>query len=169
LIRSRFSEIRPARNRPQPERTIPFVATSEQKPLTWKYTTERPGAGWQRPDFDDASWSEGPGGFGTAGTPSGVVRTNWSTREIWLRREFTLTQAPKRPVSLRIHHDEDAEVYINGVLAASLGSFTSSYDTEPMTKEAQRALRPRQNVIAVHCRQTTGGQYIDVGLVYPVK
>jgi hypothetical protein len=68
---------------------------------------------------------------------------------------------------LHIHHDEDAEVYLNGVLAARMPSFVSGYVETNFTAEAFATLRPGTNTIAVHCHQTAGGQFIDVGIVAP--
>jgi hypothetical protein len=142
-----------------------LVPTSQKKGLTWRYTLTWPRGGWFKSDFKDAEWKEGAGGFGTKGTPGAVVRTEWDTANIWLRREVELPKGPYDEVFLLLHHDEDAEVYLNGVLAARVRGYTTDYEEVPVSDEARRALRPGKNVIAIHCKQTTGGQYIDAGLV----
>jgi len=157
--RGDFSKIPP----PPVLKTV--VPTSEEAGIEWKYTTDKPAGGWFKPDFDDVAWKKGPGGFGTRGTPGAVVRTEWKTDDLWLRREFTLPEGKFTSLQFRVHHDEDIEVYINGVMALKLPGYQSEYEARPMTAEGKAALKPGKNTIAVHCRQTKGGQYVDVGLV----
>jgi len=148
-----------------PKRKV-VVPAAQQKPIAWRYTFERPPGGWQQPDFDDSSWKEGPAGFGEKTTPGAVVRTEWKTPEIWIRRQFELPEVSTENLLLLIHHDEDAEVYINGVLAARTTQFTTGYETIPIAPAALQTLkREGKHTFAVHCKQTKGGQYIDVGLV----
>ena len=146
-----------------------IVPTSQQKAQQWRYTTDKPGAGWEKPDFDDSSWKKGPAGFGTKTTPGTVVRTEWKDSDIWLRRTFELEDKKLGRTHLSIHHDEDAEVYINGQLVAELEAYTTSYVQIALDAKALKTLKPGKNCIAVHCHQTGGGQYIDVGLVNVVE
>ena len=138
------------------------------EPVSWRYRFQPPPEGWQMPDYDDADWLEGEAGFGTHGTPGALVQTVWKTDQIWLRRTFELP-ALDDPGRLRflLHHDEDAQIWLNGVLAAQTTGYTTDYGVVPLRPEALAALRPGRNVLAVHCRQTRGGQYIDVALWMP--
>jgi hypothetical protein len=167
-----------------------IVPTSQSRGLTWRYTFDKPAGEWFKPGFDDSGWKEGPGGFGTKGTPGAVVRTVWKTDDIWIRREFTLPEelllkfktvpgtgpggarrqftVPEisfEGLSFSVHHDEDAEIYLNGILAAKVTGYLTDYEEVPMNAEARATLKPGKNLLAVHCRQTTGGQYIDVGII----
>jgi hypothetical protein len=142
-----------------------LVPTSEKDAQDWYFTITKPANGWEKPDFDDAKWAQAEGGFGTKGTPGALVRTEWKTDDIWVRRSFELKELPKGEVMLRMHHDEDAEVFINGVLAVKTTGWTTEYTEFPLTAEGRKALKEGKNVIAIHCHQTTGGQYIDAGLV----
>lgn len=143
-----------------------LLATADTAPATWKYTTETPDAKWMDSSFDDGSWKSGKSGFGTKGTPGAVIHTPWDTSDIYLRREFDLPTGELHDPQLFIHHDDDVEVYVNGVLATRAQGFLTTYSARPMSKSARAALLPGQkNVIAVHCRQHGGGQFIDVGLV----
>jgi hypothetical protein len=133
--------------------------------VIWRYTTSTPANDWMRPDFDDRNWKQGPGGFGTDGTPGAIVRTRWDTDDIYIRREITVpSNSDPRSLQLYVHHDEDAEIYLNGVLAARLSGFTTEYDLADILPAAKAALKHGKNALAVHCHQTVGGQYIDVGL-----
>ena len=142
-----------------------LVPTSQSQPQTWKYTFEKPGDSWFQTDFEDTDWKTGPGGFGTDGTPGTSVRTVWNTSDIWICRAFDLDEIPSQgDISLNLHHDEDAEVYINGRLVQKVGNYTTGYNSFPLAPEAVKALKAGRNVIAIHCHQTQGGQYIDAGL-----
>jgi hypothetical protein len=157
-----------------PPKLTAVVATSQEEASDWRHTTAEPPDGWEKNNFNDSSWSLAPAGFGKKDTPGAVVRTEWSTPDIWLRRTFDLPASAAgegllNDPHLMVHHAEDAEIYINGVLAARLPGFTVGYGAFPMREEARAAMRPGKNVLAVHCKQTGGGQYIDVGLVDVVE
>lgn len=149
---------------PRPPQTVPLVPSAAIQPATWRYTTQEPPAGWMEATFDDAAWAEGRSGFGTAGTPGAVIGTVWETPDIWLRRVVTIPDPRPARLGLRLHHDEAVEVFINGRLAARQSGYTTAYEWADLTADGQAALRAGPNVLAVHCRQTVGGQYVDVGL-----
>jgi hypothetical protein len=154
---------------PPPPVITSLVPTSEKEGQVWKYTLLKPPDRWYSPEFDDSRWQTGVGGFGTNGTPGSAVRTEWKTDDIWLRREFNLNRLRTEDLFLWMHHDEDAEVYINGVLAVKAPDYTSEYEQYDISPEAKASLRAGENTIAIHCRQTSGGQYIDAGLVHVVR
>lgn len=148
--------------RPAPQVST-VLPTAETTAATWRYTTDKPADGWFQPDFDAAGWKTGPAGFGEPSTPGAHVQTVWKSPDIWLRRTFDVAQLPAGELRLRMHHDEDAEVYLNGVLIKQVTGYTTDYAALRLAPEAQRALRAGPNTLAVHCHQTGGGQYIDVG------
>lgn len=150
---------------PKPPELSVVVPAADKEPSVWNYTTTQPGRDWMKPQFDASSWKEGRSGFGTTDTPGSIVGTTWHTSNIWLRREVNLTAADCANVEAWFHHDEGAEVYINGVLALKANGFDTGYDVFPLTPAGRAALKPGKNLIAMHCHQTSGGQYVDLGLV----
>ncbi len=140
----------------------------EDRAAAWDYTTRKPAAGWNKPGFATEGWQRGIAGFGMPKTPGAVVRTPWKTADIWLRREFELPAVPAAHLVLLMHHDEDAEVFLNGVPAAQATGYLSDYEVFELAPAAQAALKPGKNLLAIHCRQTMGGQYIDAGLAHLV-
>ncbi len=68
-------------------------------------------------------------------------------------------------VDLNIHQDEDAELYVNSARVAELSGYVTACITRPLPDDTAKALRKGNNVMAIHCRNTIGGQYVDAGLV----
>lgn len=135
-------------------------------PQKWLYTTMRPNnEEWTWINYNADTWKEGMAGFGR-GAPgtANLNRTRWVGEDIWMRRFFDLKEVSAQ-LKLSIYHDENVEVFFNGKLAAKYSGFIREYEVHPLTAEQLKLLEPGKNLIAVHCHQTGGGQYIDVGLV----
>jgi hypothetical protein len=130
----------------------------------WRYTFTAPPPDWNKPAFNASSWSEGKPAFGTTGPPTGAVGTLWNSNDIWMRKTFTVTAPlPTRPL-LHVFHDESAQVFLNGVQVRDFPGYFFNYLDVEFSPEAANALKVGDNVLAVHCQQTNGAQFIDVGL-----
>ncbi|HSU56655.1 MAG TPA: LamG-like jellyroll fold domain-containing protein, partial [Candidatus Dormibacteraeota bacterium] len=146
------------------------LPTSQSSGRAWKWNTNSSTGSftWYATNFDDSAWISGQAGFGTTGTPGAVVRTTWKTPDIWIRQQFTLgalTPSDLNNLVFSCYHDEDCEIYLNGILAATATGYASSYVLLDLNANGQNALRTNAiNLIAVHCHQTGGGQNIDVGI-----
>jgi len=55
--------------------------------------------------------------------------------------------------------------YLNGVEVARVPRWTTGYIEFSLDAESANALRNGHNALAIHCRQNSGGQYIDAGLI----
>lgn len=140
------------------------IVQSQEIVDQWRYTLRAPEENWTATQFDDSSWKKSFGGFGTADTPGARVGTNWNTKNIWIRKEIKLDSIPNKP-ALLVHHDDLAEIYLNGTRVKTLKGFSSKYEVHRLDETGVAALKTGKNLLAVHCRQVKGGQFIDVHVI----
>lgn len=148
---------------PQNPLLQPIAPTGKDQGESWTYTTDGPGEDWYRPQFDDTRWKIGIAGFGTEDV--GVVpRTAWSKDDIWMRREFQLPAGFHAP-AIVAYHDQDMDVYVNGVLAAHVSGWTHAYDVMPISSAAFATLQAGPNLLAVHVHHPGEGRHFaDIGI-----
>ena len=150
---------------PKPPIVTDVVAVAATDPAEWFFMTSTPPKDWYQAGFDPKDWGKGKSGFGTRDTPGTTIGTTWSNSDIWLVRDIKLDGVDLNQLHWQIHHDEDTEIYVNGELAEQLSGYSVQYETRPLSKVSKASFKQGVNRIAVHCHQTGGGQYIDVGLV----
>ncbi len=143
------------------------VPTGKEKPFTAKYTFEAPPAGWMQPRFNDTNWQTGTGGFGLDETGNYTIRSKWDTKQIWVRREFDLPNSVN-PATLKllVNHNDDVEIYLNGVLVTKCEPCISSdYLPFELPPAAKATLKGGKNVIAARCQNNSGRAFIDFGVI----
>ena len=150
-----------------------LVPRLDPDPQAWRMTTEAPGAGWMKPDYDDSAWRTTAGGVGSRGIVANVngrakIATEWTTKRLWMRRTFELAAVPEKleDVFFELFHDEDTEIWLNGVKVLAVKGWNGGWDEKAVDKDLfLSAVRPGRNVLAASVVQDFGEQYFDAGLV----
>lgn len=151
-------------------REIPHLAsllpTAANKGWAGKYITDEPAANWYKPGFDDSSWKNGEGAFGSIPEEQ-LAKTEWNTPSIWVRRYFSIPSDVKgKPIYLNYSHDDDVIIYINGVKIVDTGNACHKDQIVELPKKVVDTLKPEGNVIAAYCHDRGGLAFLDFGLDY---
>ena len=143
-----------------------ILPTSQSGKKRWNYTIETPASDWYSPSFDDSEWKNALAGFGDSSRPSMILGTEWVSDDIYMRKTFNLRRSIPSDATLivNIRHDDAAEVYLNGKLLVSVKGANGQHDIAIPSEDAVKLLKKGKNLIAVHCHEDGGDQFIDVGL-----
>ena len=101
------------------------------------YTETAPGDEWMNSSFDDSKWKKGKGPFGDNKT---VSKTMWITKDIWVRRAFNITNTNFNKLFLKLQHDDDVEVYLNGETVYATKGFTGKFIYLPVNDDKKTLL-----------------------------
>lgn len=138
-----------------------ILETGEEQEVTWRYTVENPGTSWMAEDFDDTNWTQGKSPFG--GSSYEAAQTAWIEEDIWMRKQISLTDPPSEPV-IKITHNDDYEIYVNGELLINEEGYMGEYKYIKFNEDKAPLFKKGKNLIAVHCKNKGGDQHIAMGL-----
>lgn len=141
------------------------LPSSEEKAYDTKYTETKPADEWLNSTFNDQQWKSGKAPFGNNETRA---NTAWKTNNLWVRRTFELASADFNKLYLKLRHDDNIQVYINGQKIYDVKGWTGKFIYIPVS-DHKNILKKGRNVMAIHIENTAGGQWLDAGLVQEPK
>ncbi|WP_215224147.1 glutaminase family protein [Echinicola shivajiensis] len=138
------------------------LPTTDQRDYSMSYTEKAPKSGWEQVGFDDSAWEKGQAPFTDRRDMDG---TFWNSDDLWLRRSFDLRDSKNlKELFLKIRHDDDIKVYLNGEQIYQLKGWIHRFDYIEIPQNIKQGLKEKGNVLAVHIRNTGGGRWLDLGL-----
>lgn len=138
----------------------------DQSPQSqFSYTFQAPDAGWNETGFHDQTWKKGRAPFGD---DPALHQSSWTTDEIYLRKTINIDKLPAEDLYLKISHDDNTVVYLNGKEIFKKEGWEHGYVYIPVKKSI---LKKGSNLLAIQVKNTAGGRHIDAALVtnLPVK
>ena len=150
----------------KPESYHTIAPAADEMAWQCKYTEAQPQGDWKDIQYDDNSWNTGTAPFTD---DKQQAKTLWTSKDIWVRRTFTYANQDINKLVLKLYHDDNVEVYLNGDEVYNYVGWTSDYKYIPLKDKFKNRLKNGQNVLAIHCANTAGGSWLDVGLVDEIK
>ena len=119
--------------------------------------------GWANADFDDSAWDELMMPLGSFGP----YHTRWigEYNTFWFRRDFYVENpAAITMLTLRVTHDDDCAVFLNGKKVWNEFNWTGGENDWRIIEIDPALLVEGKNVLAMYIEQNFGGAYCDFGL-----
>ncbi|GHN00746.1 glutaminase [Cytophagales bacterium WSM2-2] len=136
------------------------LPTGSDAEVNVRYTFEKPSSDWINQNFNAEGWKSGLAPIGSN------AKTKWTTREVWLVRDFELASIPNGNLMLNIQYDDDVEVYLNGIPAFECSPCAvGDYVTRQLSDGTHGALKAGKNRLSIHCTNPQGPGFIDAGLI----
>jgi hypothetical protein len=143
-----------------------ILPTADEVAYTCKYQIDTtPADGWEKPGFNEDGWKTGTAPFGDN---RAKVGTSWTSKDLWVRRTFNLAQLPQGKLMLKLFHDDNIEIYLNGHQISRMRNWNDDFELFPLNDDVKSKLKTGENILGIHIHNTTGGQWIDAGFVEEV-
>ena len=139
-----------------------IVPTADENNYEVKYTEDQPAEDWAAVDFNDNNWKSGAAPFGDN---ESKAKTVWKSKDLWVRRTFQMKDLDLNNLFLKISHDDNVEVFLNGNNIYSKEGWTSKFVLVGLNEAIKSNLKEGKNVLAIHCVNTAGSSFLDAGIV----
>ncbi|MGN6601958.1 MAG: glutaminase domain-containing protein [Ginsengibacter sp.] len=140
-----------------------ILPTSDEQTYSFNYLEKEPAQGWQNTNYSDISWKRGNAPFSDNKSSAGTI---WNSKELWVRRVFSVNKTHFNKLFLKLKHDDNIEVYLNGKEVYHYKGWTGKYQYIPLNSDV---LKNGKNVLAIHIANTAGGSFLDAGIVNEKK
>ncbi|MBS1598905.1 MAG: DUF4965 domain-containing protein [Bacteroidetes bacterium] len=137
-----------------------ILAAADEKPYQCKYT-ETLQEGWMNESFDDSRWKTGTAPFSN---DISYAKTIWKTKDVWMRRFFSVNEIPSGKLYLKLHNDDGVDVYLNGEKIYNCVCVNHKATYIELDESIKNKLRKGKNLLAIHCENTGGDAWLDAGL-----
>lgn len=143
------------------EEFVSILPAADEQVYEAAYTFDQPAANWFETGFNDAGWKTGKAPF----SDDSKANTTWNTDDLWVRRTFNLNEATKFDnLYLRINHDDNIEIYLNGKQIYRKQGWVNHYTYLPLGEQLKANLKAGKNVLAFHVHNSAGGRFLDAGI-----
>ncbi|MBD0825173.1 glutaminase family protein [Aestuariibaculum marinum] len=138
------------------------LAASDEMAYQADYVETKPNFGWEKTNYNSSSWKKGPAPFSN---DKRNAKTIWTSDNLWYRRSFDLNKTNLKNLYLKLRHDDNVVVYLNGDKIYETEGWQHHYKYIQISQDIVNKLKQKNNVLAIHIKNTAGGQWLDAGLV----
>lgn len=142
------------------------LAASDETDYVVDYTEKNSTSDWEKNNFNSRHWKKGKAPFSDN---TNEAKTIWNSDNLWYRRTFDLNNTNVNKLYLKLRHDDNVVVYLNGFKIYETEGWQHSFKYIPIAESVVKQLKQKGNVLAIYIKNTAGGQWLDAGLVTEAK